>query len=257
MNDSPPEILLQSRPGRGRVLLADDDEPFRTGFSKLLQRLGFACLVAGDAAAALAILREKEIDALVSDIHMPGNVGLELIEAVPQIRRGLPIILLTGRPEFQTAAKSVRLSVAAYLVKPPAIEELTALLDENIARFHRLQLVSANRARIETWARELAALEENLRRPAAEQPQLSGDYLRLTLHNMALQLAELARTTAEAQLSSAGDDLERAKLLQALRQTIDVLESTRKNFKSKELGELRRRLASLVGDTPPRTDDPN
>jgi DNA-binding response OmpR family regulator len=246
---------MQPKPGRGRILLADDDEPFRTGVSKLLQRLGFACLAAPDTSTALSILREKEIDALVSDIHMPGNDGLELIEAVPQIRRGLPVILLTGQPEVQTAVKSVRLSVAAYLVKPPAIEELTALLDENIARFHRLQAVSANRARIEAWARELAALEEDLRRPSHEPQGQQGHYLRLTLNNMALQLADLARTTAETTLSGAGEDPGRAKLLQAVRQTIEVLESTRKNFKSKELGELRRRLATLLGEHPEKHDD--
>lgn len=244
-NPDPPALI--PRPARGRILLADDDEPFRDGLSKLLCRLGFDCIVAPDAPSAADILREKEVDALISDIHMPGNAGLELIESVPLIRRGLPIILLTGKPAFETAAKSVRLSVAAYLVKPPDIRELTAILDENIARFRSLKAVSASRERIDQWSRELEQLEEILRRPSTEKKHNAG-YLRLTLHNMAVQLVELAQAATASQMEEVSDDLDRFELIAALKQTIAVLENTRKSFKSKELGELRRQLSELLAE---------
>lgn len=118
--------------GRGKILLADDDEQFRQGLAALLRREGYDCQCAVDASQALALLRASEFDALLSDIYMPGNAGLELIEGVPQITAGLPVILMTGRPSVETAVKSMKFCVAGYLVKPPELKELLPLLDKAI-----------------------------------------------------------------------------------------------------------------------------
>lgn len=99
----------------GPLLFADDDTAVREGLSELLRRVGFEVVGAASAAEALDCLAAKEFDALVSDIHMPGNSGLELIANVPQIAAGLPVILLTGRPSVETAARSVRLAVTPIL----------------------------------------------------------------------------------------------------------------------------------------------
>jgi DNA-binding response OmpR family regulator len=249
----PENIPTETDHARGRILLADDDLMFRDGLSKLLRRHGYDCEVAPDAAAAALILREQPIETLIADIHMPGNARLELIHEVPSIKRGLPIILMTGRPAFETAAQSVRLSISAYLTKPPDLKELLPLLGENIARYRRLQTVSASRARIDTWSRELAVLEENLRRPAAEKKQTS-DYLRVTLRNMAIQLAELSCSAGVAdRMGGAAEEAEKIELINALQQTIAILENTRKSFKSKELGDLRKRLSSLLAE---KTESP-
>jgi YesN/AraC family two-component response regulator len=250
---SPQQPIEPAQPGhpeKGRLLLADDDVMFREGFSRLLRRHGYECLTAGDAAEAFVLLRDNPVDALISDIHMPGNAGLELIQDVPQIRRGLPIILLTGHPAFETAAKSLRLSVAAYLVKPPDIKEVLDLLEANIARYRNLKAVISSREQIETWARELSAIEEGLRRPVAGNNR-AADYLRLTLRHITLQLAELALSTSEAaDLEHSGGQLEKVELINALRETVTVLEKTRQSFKSKELGELRKRLTMLIQPSP-------
>src|ERR1051325_1929586 len=78
----------------GRILLADDDELVREGLSERLRRSGFDCDCADGAVDALRLLRQESFDALIADIHMPGNAELELTQAVPRIAAGLPIILL-------------------------------------------------------------------------------------------------------------------------------------------------------------------
>ena len=131
---------------RGLILFADDERIVRDGLGGLLERQGFHCLGAATAEEAAEMLRATEFDVMISDIHMPGNAGLELIATVPQIDAGLPVILLTGRPTVATAARSVRLAVAAYLTKPPDTVELCQILDDVIARvvergpFDQLQL---------------------------------------------------------------------------------------------------------------------
>lgn len=238
----------EAPPSKGLVLLADDDELFREGFSRLLRRSGYECLVAGDAEEAVAVLHANEVDALISDIHMPGNAGLRMIQKLPEIRRGLPVILLTGRPELETAKQSIRLAVAGYLEKPPDLKELMLLLDQNIARYRELRAVTTSRERLKQWSKELEVLEEALRRPGADN-KARGNFLRLSLHKMALQLSELAQSTAPAEpLQDAAEQLEKLQLVSALQQTIEVLESTRKSFKSKELAELRKRLSALLAE---------
>ncbi len=73
---------------RGKILIADDDKHFRDSLLKCLTRDGFDCEVAGSAAEAIELLRKSEFDVLLSDINMPGNFDLELVENMPAIADG-------------------------------------------------------------------------------------------------------------------------------------------------------------------------
>src|SRR5689334_17552579 len=115
-------------PLRGVLLIADDEEFIRRGLSELLRRDGFLCVESESGSDALNKLSEMEFDALISDIHMPGNAGLEMIQQVRALSPALPVVLLTGRPSVETAARSVRLPVTAYLTKPPNMDELVGIL---------------------------------------------------------------------------------------------------------------------------------
>src|SRR6266540_5964474 len=150
-------------PSRGRILIADDDEAFRLATRLFLRRQGFECEIAPDAAVAAEMLRASEFDLLISDINMPGNAGLELVTRLAQVAVALPVILLTGHPSIQSAARSVRLRVVAYLVKPYDADELLNIAEQAIVNYRAYRAVSANRQRLETWARDLAQIEEVLR----------------------------------------------------------------------------------------------
>lgn len=239
-------------PPRGQLLFADDDPLVRDGVAELLRRRGFACTCVGSGAEALAQLQQTEFDALIADIHMPGNAGLELIAAVPQVTAGLPVVLLTGRPTVETAAKSVRLAATAYLTKPPNLTELGLILDQAIANYRTFRTMRAGRARLKAWEQELAAIEQSVR--VAPQEVSGGpmaSYLRLTLRQVMLMLADLEHATAALEKSSAASiPLEHVDHVAALRRTVEVLERTKQNFKSKDLADLRKQLEQLLSRTP-------
>jgi DNA-binding NtrC family response regulator len=169
----------------GRILIADDEAALRDLIATFLQRLGYSCAGALDAQAALELLRKETFDILISDINMPGNENLNFIRKVPEIAEGMPIILLTGNPTFETAAQSVRLPVMAYLTKPVDTNELSILVKQGVAA------ARANRRQI------VAALQE----------------------------------------------------------TIQVLEKTKRSFKSRELGDLRKKLQLLLEDSSQKDND--
>ncbi len=235
---------------RGRLLFADDDVVVLEGLGELLRRAGFAVTCAGSGATALAKLQEAEFDALIADIHMPGNAGLELIAAVPQVAAGLPVLLLTGRPTVETAARSVRLKVTAYLTKPPDFSELCAILDQAVAVFRGFRAMQAGRARLQAWDGELARIEQLVSHaPSGQAGGPMGSYLRLTLQQVMLMLSDLEQATAV--LERSGTTPAAATLVQidhaaALRHTVEVLERTKQNFKSKDLADLRRQLEQLL-----------
>ena len=120
---------------KGNILIADDDEAFRNATKAFLRRQGFDCESAKDGGSAIELLRNTQFDLLISDINMPGNVSLELVEKLPEIAAALPVILLTGHPSVQSAARSVRLQVVAYLVKPCDANDLLSLAEQAIANY--------------------------------------------------------------------------------------------------------------------------
>lgn len=82
---------------RTRLLVVDDEAPVREILAIHLEDAGFGVLLAKSGTEALALLNEGEsIDALVTDLSMPGMDGVALIRAVQDRFNGLPAVLLTG-----------------------------------------------------------------------------------------------------------------------------------------------------------------
>ncbi len=231
---------------RGRVLFADDDRAAREGLTAMLRKMGYACESATTAAEALEKLRAEPFEVLISDIHMPGNTALEIVEAATKVVPGLPVILLTGRPSVETAARSVRLPVAAYLTKPPDLAELTRVLDQAIVDFRDYRLVHAGRERLRNWEQELAEIERLMSH--ATPDDRSGaleSFVRVSLRQAILALTELERATQVLD-SRSGSRSHQLDHVAALQHTVEVLEKTRQNFKSKELADLRKQLEQLL-----------
>jgi DNA-binding NtrC family response regulator len=101
------------------ILIVDDDSDVRTSLIRGLRGEGYELLQADGAPAALAILQTRAVDLIISDQHMPGMTGLELLQHVrirwPDTLR----IILTGNPEMETVIQALNENtIYRYLVKP-------------------------------------------------------------------------------------------------------------------------------------------
>lgn len=232
----------------GRILFADDDEQFRLGLGKRLLRAGFECHYATNSAEAMAQLETGEFDALLSDINMPGNVGLEMIENVPAVIQGLPIILLTGNPSMETATRSIRLRVTAYLTKPPDFEELCGLLQNAATQGRDARAIQASRARLQNWERDVEHIQKLLRQVTPEgRDATMQSYVRLTMRNLVVSLIELEHMLInDGERLGTDAALQKQELTNAIHKTISVLQKTRDHFKSKDIADLRKELESLM-----------
>ncbi len=237
-----------------RILISDDDIASRSALITILERAGFSCRSAESAAETLALLAEGEFDLMITDINMPGNAGLEMVRTLSEREDVPPIILLTGQPSIETATQAVRLRVYDYLLKPFDADKLIALARAGIASHRMTQVIRTHRARLKSSLAEINRCEELSRNasPASANAALS-TYLSLAVQQSLSTIAEIGDLAGAIVDQDGGGEIQRRLqaarpfvLLDAVRETIQVLETTRHSFKSRELGDLRKKLEFLV-----------
>ncbi len=131
------------------ILVVDDDDPMRMVLVLTLRALGYVNLAeAADGEAALALLREREFDLLVSDIQMPGMDGFALLEAIKSdpFLRHLPVIVASGMNELESVARCIELGAEDFLPKPVNSKILRARITASLERkrlrdLERLRLI--------------------------------------------------------------------------------------------------------------------
>lgn len=232
---------------RGNILLADDERTFAESTADLLRRDGYTCETVGDGAAARARVAAGPIDLLIADLEMPGNAELELVREVGAANGGLPIIILTGYPSVRSAVACIELPVAAYLVKPVDYARLAAHVATAVARFRSYRAMQDTERRLGEWRTQFE-------QGTGPRGQGGADaFLSLALRNVMgslTDLEQLGRALAGQPVANNPCQLMNcprgAQLMEAVRETIDVLEATKHAFKSKQLGELRAKLELLL-----------
>lgn len=101
-----------------KLLLVDDEADFRKATSAALGRRGFTVTEAADGDEALALIQSQRPDTVILDLKMPGMGGIETLQAIREIDANLPVIILTGHGDFETAMAGIRLDIVDFLQKP-------------------------------------------------------------------------------------------------------------------------------------------
>jgi len=114
------------------VLYVDDDEMMVVMVQGLLQRAGYRVSVRGDAAGAVAALRDQpdEFDIVVTDYNMPRGSGLDVARAANALRPDLPVVISSGYLSEELRLEAARLGVRQLLRKENTAEELGGVLRE-------------------------------------------------------------------------------------------------------------------------------
>lgn len=238
---------------RGKVLLADDESTFAFATAELLRGRGYDVGTAATADEAGQLLLGMNPDVLISDINMPGNDKLRFIEQVSVIRPEQQIILVTGYPTVQTAAIAVRMSVSAYLVKPFDLAELYECVERSVEQSRLMRTMHQSRKRLAEWSRDLDVAAKSIRSSAAKAASAEDAFLMLSMGNVMGVLHDM-KAVVDAHSSGGAEEVARKKLgcpspvsaVNAIRDTVATLVKTKDAFRSRELGELRKRLEALL-----------
>lgn len=120
------------------VLVIDDDEPIHFMAKNLLGK-EFSLVHAKNAQEAIDILSNTKVNLILSDIHMPGLTGLELLESLrlDDEKKKIPVLIMTNLPTVEKERKALDLGAADFIKK-----ELFNINKERILELVRMKLVT-------------------------------------------------------------------------------------------------------------------
>jgi EAL domain-containing protein (putative c-di-GMP-specific phosphodiesterase class I) len=119
---------------RGRVLVVDDDGSFALTCARMLDAFGYAVRVANDGRSAIELAAKEHFDAMVTDINLPDQNGIQIMQGVRRTDPDMPIILVTGRPDLEVARAALEWDAINYLTKPVSAMQLERELDRALRR---------------------------------------------------------------------------------------------------------------------------
>ena len=100
------------------VWIVDDDQSIRWVLERALSREGFDVRAFSSARECLRALEDGAPRVLVSDIRMPGETGIELLQRVKELRPQLPVIIMTAFSDLESAVSAFQSGAFDYLPKP-------------------------------------------------------------------------------------------------------------------------------------------
>ena len=115
------------------ILIVDDDIGILELIQRHLQSLDYHTFKAVSVKEAVVILRDTEIDLLITDLKMPEVDGFELIQFVSEHYPGIPKLVVTGYPSVQDALSAIKSGVVDYLVKPFTKAELKQAVEKSLS----------------------------------------------------------------------------------------------------------------------------
>ena len=112
----------------GRVFIVDDDENVRKTLGLVLKQSGYEVFEAADGEEAIAAIESYSTDfslqVIICDIDLPKVNGHDVIAFIRKKLPTVPVIVLTGYPDVQSAASLFKQGVVDYLIKPGRAQTL-------------------------------------------------------------------------------------------------------------------------------------
>jgi two-component system sensor histidine kinase/response regulator len=146
------------------VLIVDDDLALLEALPEALRlRMGGVTVeTAESAATALDRIAEKEYDAIVTDIKMPGMDGLELLDEIRTRRPDTPTLIITGHGENDLVVHALRGGARDFIQKPIDRDYFVAALYRAIREHVANRQVREKQVALASWAEELERVVEKL-----------------------------------------------------------------------------------------------
>jgi len=120
------------------VLLVDDEEQFLEVLTQRLETRGLKVKAVTSGEDALKQVEDRNFDAIVIDLAMPGIDGIETLKRIKEKRPDLEIIMLTGHATVKSGIEAMKLGADDFLEKPV---DLNVLLEKIGEAMHKRMLV--------------------------------------------------------------------------------------------------------------------
>jgi putative two-component system response regulator len=197
------------------LLVVDDDPYVLESLASLIKEFGYPVNTCSNAADALAELKNRKYDVVLTDIKMPGITGIELLRRIRDFDTQIPVILLTAFAELDVAVDAVKRGAFDFITKPFNPEYLAHSV-ERAVKYAKL---------VEMEKRYKVTLEETVRKRTQEL----ADALQM-VKNVAREITTRLTTVAEYRDTATGAHISRIglysnKIAEAMNMSVDFVET--------------------------------
>lgn len=138
---------------RANVLIVDDEQNARTVLSAILKEVPCNISQAEGTDRAIEVLAAEKIDAVITDLKMPGRDGLSLFHFIQSHYPDIPVIFLTAYGTVDSAVSAMAEGAFFYFIKPPDYIKLKAVLAKAVEQKQLKNEIADLRSRLETTYR--------------------------------------------------------------------------------------------------------
>ncbi len=124
------------------ILIVDDEKNYTLILSAVLEEEGFGTLTANSGQKAMEILRDSDVDLVLTDMKMPGMDGIELLENIREKYPELPVIMMTAYGTVEKAVDAMQKGACNYILKPFENESLVVHVRKAVEMY---RMVKENR----------------------------------------------------------------------------------------------------------------
>jgi len=109
-----------------KILIIEDEAAIRRVLTKILseENKEYQVSEAEDGLIGIELIKKEDFDLILCDIKMPKMDGIEVLEAVKKIKPEIPVVMISGHGDLDTAVNSMRLGAFDYISKPPDLNRL-------------------------------------------------------------------------------------------------------------------------------------
>jgi signal transduction histidine kinase len=177
-----------------KILVVDDDEVDRIAVHRAFKKVGIKVKVheAVDSIEAMALLDATTYDCVFLDYFLPGKDGLSLVKEIRDIGNKVPLIVLTGQGDEQTAVELMKAGASDYINKSRISGELLLKTVQNVVRIYKAE------QKIEHFNLELRKTNEQLKR---QNQELEFKQQQIHLQNLKLVAASELKSRFLATMS--------------------------------------------------------
>jgi DNA-binding NtrC family response regulator len=161
-----------------KILIIEDEEAIRRVLVKILSEENslYKVFEAVDGLSGTELIKNEDFDLILCDIKMPKMDGVEVLQAAKKLKPEIPIVMISGHGDLDTAVNTMRLGAFDYISKPP---DLNRLLNTVRNALDRKKLVVENK---------------RLKRRISQKYEMVGDSE--VLHNIKSMIDKVAPTDA-------------------------------------------------------------
>lgn len=106
------------------ILIIDDEKAIRKALTEILSSEGYKTDEAGDGEEGLKKFKEKSYDVVLCDIKMPKLDGIEFLQKATESNSDIPVIMISGHGNIETAVDAVKKGAFDYISKPPDLNRM-------------------------------------------------------------------------------------------------------------------------------------